>query len=497
MTHSDIDLLVVGGGINGAGIARDAAGRGLRVMLVEQGDLAGATSSASSKLVHGGLRYLEQLEFRLVAEALREREILLRAAPHLVRPMRFVMPLAKQFRSPWMIRTGLFLYDWLARRDILPGSEAIRLAQSPYGHGLKPGFQRAFAYSDCWVDDARLVLANALSARSAGADIRSRTRCVSLQRAGTVWMAQMQMVTGEIATVNARAVVNAAGPWAHRFLIEVAGERVQFKLRLVQGSHIIVPRLFPGTHAFILQHDDGRVIFAYAYGEHYTLVGTTDLELSGPVESAHVTDAEKAYLCNVINTYFTRQTTPEDVVTSFTGVRPLYDDGADNPSRVTRDYTLHLSGGGSSAPLLSVFGGKITTYRCLAEQALERLRPWFPGMREAWTAGAALWGGEEMPEALDRRIAQTHAWLPADYRSALVHRYGSRYVDVLSSVRSPTDLGPEFAPTLYGCEVDYLVSQEWAMSAEDVLWRRTKCGYEMTDDQRQNLTRSRSWPVSQ
>lgn len=495
--RSEFDLLVVGGGINGAGIARDAAGRGLRVLLVEQDDLAGATSSASSKLVHGGLRYLEHFEFRLVAEALQEREILLRTASHLVRPMRFVMPLDRRIRSPWIVRAGLYLYDWLARRAILPRSEAIKLAQSPYGQGLKPVFQKAFTYSDCWVDDSRLVLANALSARASGADIRSRTRCISLRRTDQAWSARLESSTGMTSTVTARVVVNAAGPWAHRFLTEVAGEHAKFKLRLVQGSHIIVPRLFPGSHAFILQHDDGRVIFAYAYGEHYTLIGTTDLELPSPAESAHITDVETAYLCNVVNAYFERQTNPADVVTDFTGVRPLFDDGAANPSKITRDYTLHLSGTGQSAPLLSVFGGKITTYRCLAEQVLERLRPWFPEMTGPWTAHAPLWGGDQPLEALERRIAQTHPWVSAEYRQALIRRYGSRYIDVLSMCRSPENLGPAFTSTLYGCEVDYLVSQEWATTIDDVLWRRTKCSLEINDSQRLALNCYRSWPVSQ
>jgi glycerol-3-phosphate dehydrogenase len=369
------DLLVIGGGINGAGIARDAAGRGLATMLVERDDLASATSSSSSKLIHGGLRYLEQYEFKLVREALAEREILLRVAGHLVWPARFVMPHVPELRPRWMIRLGLFLYDHLARRSLLPGSHAVRLDRPPYASGLKPELRYGFVYSDCRVDDARLVVANAFDARLRGARILTRTECRSAKREGDAWRARLS--NGE--EVVARAIVNAAGPWVKRVLNERLGQPSRDLVRLVRGSHILVPKLYDGDHAFILQNDDRRVVFMIPYGDLHTLVGTTDVP-QHDAESAQPSFAEVDYLCRAVNRYLAKPVRPHDVVWRYAGVRPLYDDGSSDPSAVTRDYTLRVDDDAGATPVLSVFGGKITTYRRLTEQVMERLHPYFPAL---------------------------------------------------------------------------------------------------------------------
>jgi glycerol-3-phosphate dehydrogenase len=490
-SSTQADLIIVGGGINGVGIARDAAGRGLRAILVEQGDLGSATSSASSKLIHGGLRYLEQLEFKLVAEALAEREVLLNAAPHIVRPMRFVMPHARDLRPGWMIRAGLFLYDWLARRQTLAPSRRADLAAPPYAGAFKPGYTRGYAYSDCWVDDARLVIANARAAAEAGAAILPRTKCVSATRDGALWRATLVGDGGET-HVEARALVNAAGPWVDRFLAQTLGGPAQSRVKLVQGSHIVVPRLYEGGHACLLQNDDRRVVFAYPYESRYTLVGTTDVELPGEPGSCGATPEEIAYLCRAANRYFLRTIDPGDVKWSYCGVRALVDDGSRNPSQLTRDYLLRLDGAPSEAPLLSVFGGKITTYRRLAERALERLAPWFPQAGEPWTATARLPGGE-IPDgdlaAYSVVLGARYPALPPPLVAALARRHGSRVPDVLADAGAIADLGPHFGGDLYGCEVDYFQAQEWARSAEDVLWRRTKAGLHLDLAQQADLCR--------
>ncbi len=477
------DLLVVGGGINGVGIARDAAGRGLSVLLVEKNDLGGATSSASSKLIHGGLRYLEQFEFRLVAEALREREVLLRAAPHLVRPMRFVMPHVAELRPAWMIRAGLFLYDLLGRRQTLPGSASVRLSRPPYNDELNPALDRGFIYSDCWVDDARLVIATARSAMACGARIRTRTACNALHRNARLWQATLQPAGGPAEQVKAKAVINVAGPWARSFLKEVAGLDTPFGLRLVQGSHIVVPRLYEGDHAFILQNDDRRVIFAYPYESNYTLIGTTDVELPGPPGQCAATTEEVRYLCRAVSRYFQRSVTEQHVVHRYAGVRPLFDDGAGNPSQITRDYVLRMIGEPDKAALLSVFGGKITTYRRLAEEAVDALRPWFPRMKARWTTHALLDGGELGADGLasaQQRAASDYPWLPASDRMALVRRHGANLPALLAGAASLADLGVCFGAGLYAREIDWFIAEEWAATAEDVLWRRTKCGLHLT-----------------
>jgi glycerol-3-phosphate dehydrogenase len=479
--------LVVGGGINGVGIARDAAGRGLSVILCEQGDLGCATSSASSKLVHGGLRYLEQLEFRLVAEALAEREVLLRAAPHLVQPMRFVMPHAPGLRPAWVIRAGLFLYDWLARRDTLDPSSAIDLRTSAYGRGMQRRYARGYVYSDCWVDDARLVIANALAAAEAGAEIRTRTACVAALREGDRWRARLRNATGEVEVV-ARGLVNAAGPWVAQFLIDAVGEPAGERLKLVQGSHIVVPRLYEGTHACILQNDDGRVVFVYPYEDSYTLIGTTDVELAGEPRACSPGADEIAYLCRAANRYFDVQIGAADVHWSYCGVRALADAGTAEPSKLSRDYLLRLDAPPGQAPLLSVFGGKITTYRRLAERALERLGRVLNGVGERWTAGVPLPGGDAPDvDAHVRSLVTRYPSLPPSLVHALGRRHGSRTAAVLGNSQSEADLGECFGADLYAREVDYFIEHEWAREGDDVLWRRTKAGLHLSVEERQRI----------
>jgi glycerol-3-phosphate dehydrogenase len=482
------DLLVVGGGINGVGIARDAAGRGLSVLLCESNDLGSATSSASSKLIHGGLRYLEHYEFRLVAEALKEREVLLRCAPHLVRPMRFVMPHVPQLRPAWMIRAGLFLYDYLARRQTLPGSHRVDLRKAPYNAGLKPGLEAGFIYSDCWVDDARLVICNARAAADLGASIATHTTCTAAARAGERWRACLRDAAGRESEVMVKAIVNVSGPWARKVLADVLQVPATFNLKLVQGSHIVVPRLYDGEHAFILQNDDRRVVFVYPYERHYTLIGTTDIEFSGEPGPCRASAQEVAYLCRAANRYFLRELKPRDVVWSYSGIRPLFDDGASDPSAITRDYVLRVDGRENEAPVLSVFGGKITTYRRLAERALDALAPWFPGARGPWTESALLPGGAVgaggSATAADT-LGGRYPGLPRPLIAALLRRHGTLIGEVLGDSESIRTLGEHLGADLYAREVDYFISREWARSGEDVLWRRTKCGLHLTPAERQ------------
>ncbi len=490
-TPDSVDLLVIGGGINGVGIARDAAGRGLKVLLVEQDDLGSATSSASSKLIHGGLRYLEQYEFRLVAEALAEREVLLKAAPHIVHPMRFVMPHVPELRPAWMIRAGLFLYDYLARRQTLPGSRAVDLRRSPYGSGLRPDLDKGFVYSDCWVDDARLVVLTARAAADCGATILTRTACTAVRRDGNLWRATLRAADGALAEVVAKALANVTGPWVKQFLDDTLRLPATFNLKLIKGSHIIVPRLYDGEHAFILQNHDRRVIFVYAYEQRYTLIGTTEAELAGKPGRCAASAEEVSYLVRAVNRYFTRQLRVKDVAWSYCGIRPLFDDGSTDPSTVTRDYVLRVDGGFSEAPVLSVFGGKITTYRRLAEHALAKLAPWFPAMGVPWTARVPLPGGD-LPagfHAYVSDLAKCYRALPATLLTALARRHGSLCLEVLERARETAALGEHFGADLYAREVDYLMDREWARTAEDVLWRRTKAGLHLTQGQAQALGR--------
>lgn len=473
------DLFVIGGGINGAGIARDAAGRSLSVLLAEKDDLGSATSSSSSKMIHGGLRYLELYEFRLVAEALAEREVLLKVAAHLVWPARFVMPHVPELRPRWMIRAGLFLYDHLARRASLPGSKAIRLDERPYNSGLKPQFRHGFIYSDCRVDDARLVVANAMDASERGVRVLTRTACLSAKRTNGMWQARLS--NGE--EITARAVVNAAGPWVKRVLNETLEQPSRDSVRLVKGSHIVLPKLYEGEHAFILQNDDGRVIFMIPYGDAFTLVGTTDIALEGEPARPQANAEEIDYICRAVNRYLARPASPRDVVWSYSGIRPLYDDGSSDPSDVTRDYTLRVDDEAGRAPVLSVFGGKITTYRRLAEHAMEKLAPYFPGLKPAWTAHSPLSGSDfgDAPriEARDAFFA-SHPHIAEATLRPIFRRHGTH----AQAVVGDGDLGEDLGAGLTEREVRYLVEREWAQTAEDVLWRRTKAGLLMTEAQR-------------
>lgn len=495
---ADYDLLVIGGGINGAGIARDGAGRGLSVLLVEKDDLGAHTSSASSKLIHGGLRYLEQFEFRLVAESLAEREVLLRIAAHLVRPVRFVMPHVPQLRPRWMIRTGLFLYDHLGRRTRLPGSHAVRLDRPPYSAGLKPEFHHGFIFSDCCVDDARLVVANARDARARGARLLTRTECIAAQREGNLWRARLRGREGGL-EVTARAIVNAAGPWVKVVLNERLNQPSRDNVRLVRGSHIVLPRLYEGEHAFILQNEDRRVVFMIPYEERYTLVGTTDVPHDGDPGRPEPSMAEVEYLCRAANRYLRRAVSPSDVLWRYAGVRPLYDDGSASPSAVTRDYVLRLDSDQGVAPVLSVFGGKITTYRRLAEHAIEKFAPWFPDVGPAWTAAAPL-PGATIPRGdgvrFEQRLEERYPRLPRSLLQALARRHGALAYDVLGDAATVAELGTNFGADLYEHEIDYLIEHEWAARADDVLWRRTKTGLQLDQDQREAVARYLAQRVS-
>ena len=480
--NDDIDLFVVGGGINGTGIARDAAGRGLSVVLCEQGDLASATSSASTKLIHGGLRYLEYYEFRLVRESLSERETLLKLAPHIIRPLRFVLAHDKHQRPAWLIRLGLFLYDHLGGREVLPGCQGISFADHPTGHDLVPGFTKGFVYSDCWVDDARLVVLNAMSAREQGAEILTRTRCSGARREDGRWLVTLSPRDGgPERTLRAKVLINAAGPWAGDFLSETLDDASPHPLRLVKGSHIVVPRLFDHDYAYIFQNPDGRIVFAIPYEADFTLIGTTDVDFSGDPSEARASDGEIAYLCEAVNRYFQTPTTPESVVWSFSGVRPLFGDPQKDPASLTRDYVLDVNTGGDGAapPLLSVFGGKITTYRKLAEQVLSRLEPWLGSGKEAWTQRAPLPGGNMIGVGADQFLEEArvrYPWLDDKLLTRYVRAYGGRIRVLLTGAYAYEHLGVHFGGGLYEAEVRYLSDHEWAVSAEDILWRRSKLG---------------------
>lgn len=493
-------MLVVGGGINGCGIARDLAGRGWRVLLAEADDFAQHTSSSSTKLIHGGLRYLEYYEFSLVRKALQEREVLLKSAPHIMWPLRFVMPHDPSMRPAWLIRLGIFLYDHLARREVLPGSRGVDLKQHPAGAPLKPGFTRGFVYSDGWVDDARLVVLNAVDARAKGATLRTRTRVTRAERRERMWHATLLAEDGREQVVTARALVNAAGPWAEAFLRGVAlparGEALATKsLRLVKGSHIVVPRCFAHDHAYIFQNPDKRIIFAIPYERDFTLIGTTDVELQGDPRGARISESETAYLCEQASRYFQRPVRPADVVWSYAGVRPLLEDDAGDPSAVTRDYLLEANAAGG-APLLSVWGGKITTFRKLAEDAADEIGQMLGERRPAWTHGAYLPGGElsawigpgHKPdtdfERLVHAVGAKHPWLPTVLVRRLCRAYGGRIGELLGGAQALADLGAEVAPGLYEAELHFLRRTEWALTGDDVLWRRSKLGLHYTPAER-------------
>ncbi len=487
---SPYDLAIVGGGINGVGIARDAAGRGLSTLLVERDDLGSHTSSASTKLIHGGLRYLEYYEFGLVAEALAEREVLLRAAPHIIAPLQFVLPHEPHLRPAWMIRVGLFFYDHLGGRKTLPSSFGVHLRGSKWGAGLKDDFDRGFVYADARVDDARLVVLNAIAARELGAQIRTRTRLVNARRDKEFWRLTLADRRGATREERARGIVNAAGPWVKQVLDEMDAAPIHAEVRHVKGSHIVVPRVHDGEHAYILQNSDHRIVFIIPYEGSFSLIGTTDIPVHD-FEAPAIAADEIEYLCGIANAYLARSIAPADVVWAYSGVRPLYDDGSADPSAVTRDYVLKLDADRDGrTPLLSIFGGKITTYRRLAETALAELARFFPAMKGAWTRSKPLPGGD-LPRrrlsAFARDLATRYPALPPELRDALLHRHGTRAPRILGAAQAASDLGTHFGHTLYAAEVDYLVAHEWARNAEDVLWRRTKCGLHLTAAQRSAL----------
>lgn len=479
-----LDLFVIGGGINGTGIANDAAGRGLSVGLCEQGDLAGATSSASSKLIHGGLRYLEHHEFRLVREALREREVLLAKAPHIIWPLRFILPHRPHLRPTWMLRAGLFLYDHLGKREKLPRSRGIRLTAH---QGLAPGITRGFEYSDCWVDDARLVVLNAIQARDNGADIQVRTRCIGTREVDGQWEVDLEEVdSGQRLTRRCRTLVNAAGPWVEQVVRRQASRSSRYGVRLIQGSHLIVPRLNHDERAYILQNTDRRIVFVLPYEEDFSLVGTTDRRYQGDPSRVEASEEEIDYLLSVVNAHFRTQLSRDAVIRTFSGVRPLCDDESADPSAMSRDYTLDLDTSG--APLLSVYGGKITTYRKLAEAALTRLAPHLPAMGQAWTEHTQLPGGDiESQAALRAELLDAYPWLGEERAARFARTYGSLCREFLEGARREEDLGEALGAGLTPAEVDYLVAREWARTPEDILWRRTKLDVRVTAAERRRL----------
>lgn len=483
-THT-YDLLVIGGGINGTGIARDAAGRGLRVLLCEQSDLAEATSSSSTKLIHGGLRYLEYYEFRLVHEALAERERLLKIAPHIIWPLRFVLPHDKGLRPAWMLRLGLFLYDHLARLRTLPGSKGVNLRESPMGAPLQDRLTKGFVYSDCWVEDSRLVVLNAIDAAAHGATVRSRTAVTSARRDGDAWAATLHDVaTGGDETVRAKIVVNAAGPWVSETLGRTLGINSKAAVRLIKGSHIVTRKLYEGDQAYILQNPDKRIIFAIPYERDFTLIGTTDVPYDGEPGPVTISADETTYLCESLNRFFKTPIAPDDVVWTYSGVRPLFDDAAENASAVTRDYVLDITDLGGTLPVLSVFGGKITTYRRLAEHALEKLAPYLPDLKASWTADEALPGGD-MPGGFDAYLAgfrQRFGFLPSGLALRLARDYGTRADWIMAGAKAMADLGDMFGADLTRAEVDYLVANEWARTSRDILWRRSKLGLRLSKE---------------
>lgn len=479
MTSGVYDIFIAGGGINGCGIARDAVGRGFSVFLAEMKDLASGTSSGSTKLIHGGLRYLEHYEFRLVREALMEREVLWSMAPHIIWPLRFVLPLHKAMRPAWLIRLGLFLYDYIGGRKALPATRVLNLESDPAGRPLKPGFRKAFEYSDCWVNDARLVALNARDAADRGAEIRTRTRVISARREGGLWSVITEDVaTGRTETIKARLFVNAAGPWVDKLLQGAVGNN-ESNVRLVQGSHIVIRRKFTDPRAYFFQNNDGRIFFAIPYEDDFTLVGTTDQDYKGNPADVAITDAEIDYLCAGASEYFREPVTRADMVWSYSGVRPLYDDGASKAQEATRDYVLKAEGAEGEPQLINVFGGKITTYRRLAESMLEKIEDVLGKRGGPWTSGATLPGGDFDRQGFDGLVAKfrrEHPFISETHARRLVRLYGTRAWRIIGNASSAAELGHVFGADLTEAEVAYLADNEWARAAEDVLWRRTKLG---------------------
>lgn len=487
MTKKVYDLAIIGGGINGCGIARDAAGRGLSVFLCEQGDLANGTSSASTKLIHGGLRYLEYYEFRLVREALREREVLLNAAPHIIWPLRFILPHHKGLRPSWLIRLGLFLYDHLGGRKLLPPTSSLDLLRDEAGQVLKQNYSKGFEYSDCWVMDSRLVVLNAMAAREKGADIRTHTPLLSAIRTGKQWQLQMyDTKTEQEYTVHANVLVNASGPWLDELMPKISSIKRSKQIRMVKGSHIIVKQLFEHDRAYIFQNSDGRIVFAIPYENEFTLIGTTDVDFNGNPSEVAISEDEVDYLCKAASEYFTHDVEKKDVVSSFSGIRPLFDDGKNKAQAATRDYVLQLDSGENEPPLLSIYGGKITTYRKLAESVIEKLQPYLPDSKGEWTETECLPGGDFHPNEFDSEISSLlvqSPFLSPTLATHLVRHYGSLAKKMTANITSKEELGTPFGHELYGFEVDYLIEQEWAESSDDILWRRTRMGLYLTEQQ--------------
>ncbi|MCL1124176.1 glycerol-3-phosphate dehydrogenase [Shewanella surugensis] len=486
-----VDLFVVGGGINGVGIAADAAGRGLSVFLCEQNDLAQATSSASSKLIHGGLRYLEHYEFRLVREALAEREVMLKKAPHIVSPMRFRLPHQPHLRPAWMIRAGLFLYDILGKRETLAASKNIKFdTSSP----LKKDLKRGFEYSDCYVDDARLVVLNAIAARNKGATVVTQTRCISAKRKDGFWEIHIEnTLTHEVQCIYAKGLVNAAGPWVASFIEDGLKLKAAHGIRLIKGSHIIVPKIHDEKQAYILQNEDQRIVFVIPYNDDFSLIGTTDVEYQGDPAAVAISSEEKDYLISIVNQHFSKQISIADIVSSYSGVRPLCDDESDKASTITRDYTVEIEDNNGHCPLLSVFGGKITTYRKLAESAMTKLTPYYDHIGTAWTVDAPLPGTEDIHDTVnfkaifEKKLLNDFPWLPRSIATRFSRSYGSLCLDFLAEATELTELGEHFGAGLYAAEVDYLMTKEWGVHVDDILWRRTKLGLYLNDVQQQRV----------
>ncbi|NNE58401.1 MAG: glycerol-3-phosphate dehydrogenase [Hellea sp.] len=483
------DMLIVGGGINGTAIARDASGRGLNVLLCEKDDLASHTSSSSTKLIHGGLRYLEYYEFRLVREALIEREVLLRSAPHIIWPMRFVLPYDEGLRPAWMLRLGLFLYDSLGGRKELPGTKTVKLDKAPHAGVLEERLVKGFEYSDCWVEDARLVVLNAIDAKNRGADIKTRAFVSNIERSEGGYRADVTGPDG-VQKISARCIVNTAGPWVDEILMGMKGETEEKSVRLVKGSHIVTKKLFEGDHAYIFQNQDNRIIFAIPYEQDYTLIGTTDVPYAhadGPVK---ISQGEIEYLCDAANEYFKNDITPDDVTWTYSGVRPLYDDKAKDASAVTRDYVLNIDEFTNDAPFLSVYGGKITTSRKLAEHAMDKLAKYFPKAGDRWTKKSCLPGGDIGGTDFDdffEALSHKYDWMPAGLLRRLAHGYGNRIHELVGEAASMKDMGKEFGEMLTERELKYLIDHEWVQTAEDALWRRTKLGVHLTKSQIGNV----------
>jgi len=485
------DLAVIGGGVNGCGIARDAVGRGLSVTLCEQGDLAEATSSASTKLFHGGLRYLEYYEFRLVREALIEREVLLKAMPHIAWPLRFVLPHHAGLRPAWLLRLGLFIYDHLGGRKILPPTKTLDLARDPAGKPLRSEFRKGFEYSDCWVQDSELVVLNARDAADRGAEIATRTRCEEAERRDGLWHLTLRDVeSGELRTRRAHGLVNAGGPWVEEVIRDRVHVPSRDHIRLVRGSHVVVPRLFDHDRAYIFQNTDNRIVFAIPYERDFTLIGTTDREHEGRPSEAECTEEEAEYLCGAVSGYLEKPVSTDDIVWTYSGVRPLYDDGAKSATAATRDYVLKTEDADGKAPLLNIFGGKITTYRRLSEAALEKLRPWFSHLGDGWTAGAPLPGGDFPHDGVAQLIASLTGdfpWLDRETADRLVRAYGTQAREVLDDAEGWADLGEDFGAGLTEREVRWLMRHRWARRADDVLWRRSKLGLRLSREQADRL----------